>query len=53
MPSRYTLDVDLKDVVTADVLTSRNKKVYACKETKKRLEERFKTGKNHWVFSKL
>nr|GEU94101.1 60S ribosomal protein L27-like [Tanacetum cinerariifolium] len=53
MPTRYTLDVDLKDVVTADVLTSRDKKMSACKETKKRLEERFKTGKNHLVFSKL
>ncbi|PWA44342.1 ribosomal protein L27e, Translation protein SH3-like domain protein [Artemisia annua] len=53
MPTRYTLDVDLKDVVTSDVLTSRDKKVTACKETKKRLEERFKTGKNRWFFSKL
>ncbi|RZC48260.1 hypothetical protein C5167_041191 [Papaver somniferum] len=46
MPTRYNLDVDLKDVVTADALTSRDKKVTAAKETKKRLEERFKTGKN-------
>ncbi|GJS85783.1 60S ribosomal protein L27-like protein [Tanacetum coccineum] len=41
MPTRYTLDVDLKDVVTADVLTSRDKKISACKETKKRLEDRY------------
>nr|GEX85661.1 60S ribosomal protein L27-like [Tanacetum cinerariifolium] len=34
------------DVVTVDVLTSRDKKVTACKEAKKKLEERFKTGKN-------
>ncbi|KAI3856332.1 hypothetical protein MKX03_023605 [Papaver bracteatum] len=53
MPTRYTLDVDLKDVVTADALTSRDKKVTAAKETKKRLEERFKTGKNRWFFTKL
>ncbi|KAJ1690829.1 hypothetical protein LUZ63_014984 [Rhynchospora breviuscula] len=53
MPTRYTLDVDLKDVVTADALSTRDKKVAACKETKKRLEERFKTGKNRWFFTKL
>ncbi|XP_026417948.1 60S ribosomal protein L27-like [Papaver somniferum] len=53
MPTRYNLDVDLKDVVTADALTSRDKKVTAAKETKKRLEERFKTGKNRWFFTKL
>ncbi|GAY32493.1 hypothetical protein CUMW_002640 [Citrus unshiu] len=53
MPTRYTLDVDLKDVVSADSLQSKDKKVTACKETKKRLEERFKTGKNRWFFTKL
>ncbi|CAL5183084.1 unnamed protein product [Lathyrus oleraceus] len=46
MPTRYTLDVDLKDAVVPDVLQSKDKKVTALKETKKRLEERFKTGKN-------
>ncbi|KVI05053.1 KOW-like protein [Cynara cardunculus var. scolymus] len=53
MPTRYTLDVDLKDVVTVDTLQSRDKKVTACKETKARFEERFKSGKNRWFFSKL
>ncbi|XP_068654295.1 large ribosomal subunit protein eL27x-like [Aristolochia californica] len=53
MPTRYTLDVDLKDVVSLDVLQSRDKKVAAAKETKAKLEERFKTGKNRWFFSKL
>lgn len=53
MPTRYTLDVDLKEVVSPDVLQSRDKKVTAAKETKKRFEERFKTGKNRWFFSKL
>ncbi|KAI3844942.1 hypothetical protein MKX03_019317 [Papaver bracteatum] len=53
MPTRYTLDVDLKDVVSTEVLASRDKKVTAAKETKKRLEERFKTGKNRWFFTKL
>lgn len=53
MPTRYTLDVDLKDVVTPDCLQSRDKKVTAAKEAKARLEERFKTGKNRWFFTKL
>ncbi|KAG8365226.1 hypothetical protein BUALT_Bualt18G0082300 [Buddleja alternifolia] len=34
MPTRYTLDVDLKDVVSPDALVSRDKKVTACKEIK-------------------
>jgi large subunit ribosomal protein L27e len=46
MPTRYTLDVDLKDTVVPDVLQAKDKKVTALKETKKRLEERFKTGRN-------
>ncbi|KAL8457518.1 hypothetical protein ACS0TY_035398 [Phlomoides rotata] len=36
MPTRYTLDVDLKDVVTPDCLQSRDKKVTTAKETKAR-----------------
>ncbi|XP_050226662.1 60S ribosomal protein L27-like [Mercurialis annua] len=53
MPTRYTLDVDLKDVVNPDALASKDKKVTAAKEIKNRFEERFKTGKNRWFFSKL
>ncbi|XP_020221499.1 60S ribosomal protein L27 [Cajanus cajan] len=53
MPTRYTLDVDLKDAVTPDALHAKDKKVTALKETKKRLEDRFKTGKNRWFFTKL
>lgn len=53
MPTRYTLDVDLKDVVTTDCLQSKDKKVTAAKATKEKLEERFKTGKNRWFFTKL
>lgn len=53
MPTRYTLDVDLKEVVTIDALQSKDKKVTALKETKKKFEERFKTGKNRWFFTKL
>lgn len=53
MPTRYTLDVDLKNVVTPDVLENSTKKVEAKKEAKKLLEEKFKSGKNRWFFSKL
>ncbi|CAN6272317.1 unnamed protein product [Urochloa humidicola] len=54
MPTRYTLDVDLKDVAAVpDTLSSRDKKVDACKNAKYRLEERFKTGKNRLFFTKL
>ena len=52
MPTRYTLDVDFK-AVTADVLENSTKKVEARKECKKALEEKFKTGKNRWFFTKL
>ncbi|KAL2540722.1 60S ribosomal protein L27-3 [Abeliophyllum distichum] len=53
MPMRYTLDVDLKDLVTLNCLQSKYKKVMATKETKVRFEERFKTGKNQWFFTKM
>ncbi|CAL4888458.1 unnamed protein product [Urochloa decumbens] len=54
MPTRYTLDVDLKDVAAGpEALATRDKKVDACKAAKYRLEERFKTGKNRWFFTKL
>ncbi|ABO95935.1 Ribosomal protein L27, component of cytosolic 80S ribosome and 60S large subunit [Ostreococcus lucimarinus CCE9901] len=53
MPTRYTLDVDLKNVVTSDALDNATKKVAAQKEAKKLLEERFKTGKSRWFFTRL
>ena len=53
MPTRYTLDVDLKATVTPDVLENPTKKVAARKEAKKVLEERFKTGKSRWFFTRL
>ncbi|KAJ4968367.1 hypothetical protein NE237_015068 [Protea cynaroides] len=53
MSTRYTLDVNLKEVVSVDFLQSRDKKVTTAKETKARLEERFKTGKNRWFFTKI
>jgi large subunit ribosomal protein L27e len=53
LPTRYTLDVELKGVVAADVLDNNTKKVEANKEAKKLLEEKFKSGKNRWFFTKL
>ncbi|CAL9016224.1 unnamed protein product [Prunus brigantina] len=53
MPTRYNLDVDLKEVLTVDALQTRDKKVAAKKEIKARLEDRFKSGKNRWFFTKL
>ncbi|KAJ6869976.1 60S ribosomal protein L27-like [Populus alba x Populus x berolinensis] len=41
------------DAVTAESLTTKDKKVTACKDTKAKFEERFKTGKNRWFFTKL
>ncbi|CAM0908783.1 unnamed protein product [Alopecurus aequalis] len=48
MPTRYTLDVDFKDVASAgsDGLATTDKKVTAA-------EAKFKTGKNRWFFTKL
>jgi len=59
MPTRYTLDVDFKSVVTADIVGSSNLTArQSCrKEVKKALEEKYslslKTGKNKWFFQKL
>ncbi|EFJ06881.1 hypothetical protein SELMODRAFT_166700 [Selaginella moellendorffii] len=53
MPTRYTLDVDLKNVVTSEKLDTDAKKKATRKEVKELFEERFKTGKNKWFFTKL
>ncbi|CAH9109749.1 unnamed protein product [Cuscuta europaea] len=46
MPTRYTLDVDLKDAISIDCLQSRDKRVTPTKEVKSHLEEHFKSLKN-------
>ncbi|ERN01998.1 60S ribosomal protein L27-3 [Amborella trichopoda] len=53
MPTRYTVDVDLKDIITLEILQSHDKKVTTAKEAKAGFEERFKNGKNRWFFTKL
>jgi len=53
MPTRYGLDVDLKKVETDQVYGEKAKRLVVKKDIKKILEERYKTGKNKWFFSKL
>eukprot|EP00123_Amoebidium_parasiticum_P000906 comp11830_c0_seq1/m.6460 comp11830_c0_seq1/g.6460 ORF comp11830_c0_seq1/g.6460 comp11830_c0_seq1/m.6460 type:complete len:136 (-) comp11830_c0_seq1:102-509(-) len=53
MPTRYSLDVDLKTVVSRDELKDPAAKTKARKEVRKLFEERYKTGKNKWFFEKL
>merc|ERR1711988_1247005 len=57
MPTRYALDVDLKQTVTADVVSNPTARASARKEVKKAFEDKYsmacKTGKNKWFFNKL
>ena len=56
MPTRYSLDVDLKDankLVVGESYTNTNLRQEVKKTIKKQLEERYKTGKNTWFFKKL
>lgn len=51
---RYTVDVTLdKNLVNKDVLQDPSKKRKAKAEIKTKFEERYKTGKNRWFFTKL
>ena len=61
MPTRYKIDVELKSVVTTDLINGSaanpTARTNARKEVKKLLEEKYntslKTGKNKWFFQKL
>merc|ERR1712232_1233433 len=57
MPTRYSLEVDLKHVVSPEVINRPDARPNARKEVKKVLEEKYqtslKTGKNRWFFTKL
>jgi len=54
MPTRYGLDVDLKNSVTTEKVygDSKNRKVVK-RQIKKAFEDRYKSGKNKWFFTKL
>ncbi|KAK9459126.1 60S ribosomal protein eL27 [Lipomyces oligophaga] len=54
MPTRYTLDLDsIKDTVTADTFSEVSQREDAKKVIKKAFEERYKSGRNKWFFTKL
>merc|ERR1712226_1456391 len=57
MPTRYSLDVDLKHTVTPDVIQNVTARNDAKKASKKILEERYatllKSGKSKWFYQKL
>merc|ERR1712153_250804 len=61
MPTRYALEVELKSVVTTDIVNGSQAnptaRQNARKEVKKLLEDKYnsslKTGKNKWFFQKL
>jgi large subunit ribosomal protein L27e len=53
MPTRYNLDIELKTVVTSDIMKDPTQKIGAKRAVKKLFEERYNSGKNRWFFQKL
>ncbi|KAJ3216035.1 60S ribosomal protein L27A [Dinochytrium kinnereticum] len=53
MPTRYNLDLDLKQVVTTESFKEPSQRSTAKKSVKKLFEERYNSGKNKWFFQKL
>ncbi|KAJ8024630.1 60S ribosomal protein L27 [Holothuria leucospilota] len=54
MPTRYSVDVSIdKQVVNKDVFREPTLKKKARKEVKAKFQDRYKTGKNKWFFTKL
>jgi large subunit ribosomal protein L27e len=54
MPTRYTVDIDFKNVqVTQKTLKEPSKKRPSCRKVKRIMEERYLSGKNKWFFTKL
>lgn len=53
MPTRYSIDIDVKNDVNIEVATDPAKRKNACKAISKRLEDKYKTGTSKWFFSKL
>uniref|UniRef100_A0A0M3K1E5 60S ribosomal protein L27 n=1 Tax=Anisakis simplex TaxID=6269 RepID=A0A0M3K1E5_ANISI len=54
LPTRYSVDIPLdKSSINKDVLKEPGKKRKARLEVKSKFEERYKTGKNKWFFTKL
>ncbi len=42
-----------KSITSKDVAKDQAKKRKACREVRNRFEERYKSGKNRWFFTKL
>ncbi|KAI9291578.1 hypothetical protein K502DRAFT_321048 [Neoconidiobolus thromboides FSU 785] len=54
MPTRYGLEFDnLKKLVNADAIAEPTKRKESKKAVQKAFQERFKSGKNKWFFTKL
>merc|ERR1712188_305002 len=53
MPTRYSLDVDLKSSITPDVIDNATKRKSARLQAKTAFEEKYKTGKSKWFLTKL
>ena len=53
MPTRYALDVDLKNVSTELAYGEKKQRYHLKRSVQKVFEERYKTGKNRWFFTKL
>uniref|UniRef100_A0A914W918 60S ribosomal protein L27 n=2 Tax=Plectus sambesii TaxID=2011161 RepID=A0A914W918_9BILA len=54
LPTRYSVDIALdKAAVNKDSLKDASKKRKAARDVKAKFEERYKTGKNKWFFTKL
>ena len=53
MPTRYNLDMDLKQVVSLESFKEPSQRQAAKKAVRKIFEERYNSGKNKWFFTKL
>eukprot|EP00158_Paraphelidium_tribonemae_P004989 Partr_v1_DN27090_c1_g1_i2_m29136 putative 60S ribosomal protein L27 len=53
MPTRYSLDVDLKSTVTVDAVNDVSGRAEVKKKVREVFEDKYKTGKNKWFFEKL
>lgn len=54
MPTRYLVDIQFdKNVTARDVIKDKAKRKKARMEVKTKFQDRYKTGKNKWFFSKL
>ena len=53
MPTRYSLDVDFKAVVTAESFQDKTQRVETVKKVRASFEEKYQQGKNKWFFEKL